>query len=64
MGEIRRRLLQDLVGVQQLEVLALDLLQALSLLGRQSGPRALVPLGLSDPATQRLGGTSDLLGDR
>jgi len=44
--------------------LLLDAVTALSFLGRQSGALALVTLDLSDPAPERLGGTSDLLGDR
>lgn len=43
-----------------LDVLTLELLQALSLLGRQAGPLALVPLDLSDPAPERFSGTADL----
>src|SRR5262249_62280096 len=64
LGENRRRLLQDLVGPPQLEVLPLELLEPLPLLSCQAGPPALVPLGLAHPLPERLRCTADLLGDR
>jgi hypothetical protein len=46
-GEIRRRLLQDLVGPPQLKHLAFELLEPLALLRGQPRPAPLVTLGLS-----------------
>jgi len=56
--------LHGLVGPAQLEVLPLELLEPMPLLGRQAGPPALVPLGLAHPLPERLRRTADLLGDR
>src|SRR5690606_37049517 len=62
--EIRRRLAEDLVGPPQLTVFALELLEPLTLLARQTRPLPRIPLAPPNPAAQRLGRTADLLCDR
>src|SRR5262245_39191469 len=64
LGEKRRRLLEDLVGAPQLDVLPLELLQPLPLLRRPPRALALVPLRLPDPFPERLGAAADFLGNR
>src|SRR5690606_5912915 len=48
----------------QLTVLALELLEPLTLLARQTRPLPRIPLAPPNPAAQRLGRTADLLCDR
>jgi len=62
--KIRRRLAQDLVGLAQFTVLALQRLQAICHLGWHTGPLAAVDLGLLDPFEQGLGNAAYLLRDR
>src|SRR5690606_4717101 len=59
-----RRLAEDLVGPPQLTVFALELLEPLTLLARQTRPLPRIPLAPPNPAAQRLGRTADLLCDR
>jgi hypothetical protein len=63
-GEIRAGLAQDLVGLAQLAVLALQRFEALTLIGRDAGFAAGISLGLVHPTAQRLGRTADLGRDR
>src|SRR5262249_16726032 len=51
-------------GPPQLSVLTLELLEPCSLVRRQAGPPAVVPLGLPHPMAECLRRTADLLGDR
>jgi hypothetical protein len=63
-GKIGRRFPQDLIGLPQFAVLALQRLDPLPLVRRWSSPLTLVPLGLPDPVPQRLARTTDLGSDR
>src|SRR5829696_7884703 len=63
-GKIRARLAQDLVGLTQLAVLALQRLQLLGDFDRHAGTLAAVDLRLLHPLVQRLRRTADLLRDR
>lgn len=62
--KIRRCFAQDLVGLAQFTVLALQRLQAICHLCRHTGPLAAVDLRLLDPLEQSLGNAADLLRDR
>jgi hypothetical protein len=53
LGEMRRRLAQDLVGLSQLADLALQRLHPLGYLGRHANRHAGVDFGLLDPLVQR-----------
>src|SRR5262249_9206482 len=64
LGEIRRRLAQDLVGALELTILALQFLHPLALGRRQPRPLARVTLGISHPAPQRLRRAPQLLRNR
>src|SRR5262249_28670053 len=64
LGEKSRCLAQDLVGAFQLQVLAFELLEALSFRTRQPGAFALVTLGLPYPFTQGLPCAADLTRNR
>ena len=64
MRKIGRRLAQDLVGLAQLTVLALQRLDPLAFVRGRPGPQALVALGLPDPVAQRLARAADLGRDR
>ena len=55
LSEIRRRFAQDLVGVPEFEVLALELLQSLTLFWRQAERQASVTLGLLSTAVEKSG---------
>src|SRR5918996_875492 len=59
-----RRRLEDLIRAAQLPVLALELPDALGLHARHSRALARVGLGLAHPASERLRGHPELLGDR
>ena len=48
----------------RLAILALQLLQALALIGRQTAALAAIALGLPHPLAQRLSGAAQLAGDR
>src|SRR6476661_8645631 len=61
---LRWRSSQDLVGLAQLAVLALQRLDPLALVRGRPGPQALVALGLPDPVTQGLARAADLGRDR
>ncbi|GJE15017.1 hypothetical protein FOHLNKBM_6094 [Methylobacterium longum] len=62
--KILRRLPQDLVGLPEFAVLALQRFDPLALVRRRAGPLALIPLGLANPVPQRLAQTADLTRDR
>src|SRR3954451_19051665 len=64
LGKIRARLAQDLVGLTQLAVLALQRLQLLGYFGRNAGTLAAVDRRLLHPLVQRLRRTADLLRNR
>src|SRR5688500_14587109 len=59
-----RRRLQDLIRPAQLAVLALELLDALSLGGAHARPRTAIDLGLANPLAQRLVRHPQLARDR
>ena len=54
--------LEDLVGAAQLPVLALELDDAPTLLGREARSGSLVDLGLADPLAKRLGSDAEVAG--
>jgi hypothetical protein len=60
----RAGLAENLVGPLELAVLALELLEPLTLSRRQPGPRAAVALGLPHPLPQRLARAAHFAGDR
>jgi hypothetical protein len=60
----RRRLLQDFVGAFQFEVLTLEHLESLALVGRQTGALTAVALRLAHPASKSLRGNTVFLADR
>src|SRR5271167_2092416 len=62
--KISRGLAKNLVGLAKLAVLTLQRLEPLPLVRRQSGPLALIALGLPNPQPQRLGRAADLAGNR
>src|SRR5690606_22470040 len=64
LGEIRRCLAQDLVGLTQLAHLALERLHPRPLVRRQARAQPLVTLGPTHPVAQRLGRAPDLPGNR
>src|SRR5438105_10422954 len=61
--EESRRRLEDLIGPPQLEVLALQLLDPLALLGREPVALAAVDLGLAPPVADALGVHAALAAD-
>jgi len=62
--EIRGRLLQNLIRAFQLEVLALEILQLLAFVRRQTRAPALVAFGLPHPSAQRFDRAAEFLGHR
>jgi hypothetical protein len=54
LGKIRGCLAQNLVGLAQLAVLALQRLDPVAIMRRGTGPQPLVALGPAHPAAQRL----------
>ena len=60
LSKIRAGLAQDLVGLPQLAVLALQRTQLLRNVGGHAGALAAVNLGFLCPIVQRLRGTADL----
>src|SRR6185436_7912833 len=64
LGKISRRLAQDLVGLPELPVLALQRLQAIDHIGRSTRSLAAVDLSLLDPLIERLWRAADLGGNR
>src|SRR4029453_16798981 len=64
LGEKRGRLPENLIGALQFDILAFQVLQALTLVGRQPRSLARVTLGLSNPPSQGLDAASQLLANR
>jgi len=64
LGKICRCLAQDLVGLTQLAVLALQGLDPIAVLGRGTGPQPLITRGPAHPAAERLARAADLACDR
>src|SRR5262249_28316334 len=63
LGEIRRRLAQDLVRSLELTVLLLQPLDPLRVLGRGPGLMTVVDVGLLHPAAHRLHAVAELIRD-
>src|SRR5439155_20481997 len=64
LGEIRRRLTQDLVRALEIPILSLELLQTQALVRGQAWTNTGIALGLAHPASQRLGRALPLLRHR
>src|SRR3954453_6551264 len=62
LGEIRRRLAQNLIRPTQLTVLLLELLHPFGLLPRRPGSEALIDISLLDPRADGLDAIPELLG--
>lgn len=63
LGEINRRLPENLIGAAKLTILTFELLQACTLISGKAGSAALIALSAANPFAQGLRCAADLLGD-
>lgn len=61
LGQIGRRLSQNLVGAAQLSVLSLNFFDARTFISGRASAATLIAFGSSDPSAERLRCTADLL---